>query len=288
MAEIPYPSTVQPVPSQEQPREDPMAIRGRLESASRAGTQSAYLGDRTMLCRVLNKYMFVLDSTDRALGPHLLLNGYWESWITLAFHRLVQPGMVCIDVGANVGYHTITLADLVGPGGAVLGFEPNPRCAELLKETVLLNGFQNHTVISNHAVSDTVGATVHLSVEQGRPMNGTIVGRHSNEEVVEVQTVTIDSVSSGLPRVDLIKIDVEGAEEGVWDGMQETLRRNPAMKVILEFNGGRGDPVRFLGKIQNHYPTLRHIDFDGSIVELTREEALHGRGCEDWMMLLAK
>src|SRR5688572_23436882 len=97
------------------------------EMVSCQASQTAYMGDNTAIVRVLGKYIMWVDTTDIGITPHLSLNGYWESWITLAMARVLQPGWTCIDVGANHGYYTLIMADAVGPSGKVISIEPNPR-----------------------------------------------------------------------------------------------------------------------------------------------------------------
>ncbi len=80
----------------------------------RALCESAYLGDETALCRVLGRYKMFVDTSDNSLSPHLMLDGYWEMWLTEALARAIRPGMTVVDVGANLGYFT---PDNGGSGG---------------------------------------------------------------------------------------------------------------------------------------------------------------------------
>jgi FkbM family methyltransferase len=265
-----------------------IAARRELEQHARQGHQAVYIGDHTVLCRVLGKYMCYVDTLDRGLAPHLILNGFWEPWITLAIERLLEPGMVCIDVGANLGYYTALMADAVGPGGAVIAFEPNPRLSDLARASMFLNGFASRTCISEYAAADRDGRTVHLSFSPEMPMNGTICSEGTPADAVPVQTVTLDTACAGLGRLDLIKIDAEGAEQAVWDGMQGLLDRHPGAAVVLEWNAKRGEAERLLDKIASRFPTLRHIDFDGEVVEIGREQLLTERGHEDFMLMLRR
>ena len=106
-----------------------MSSRSEIETEARAGIYSAYCGDHTALCRVLGKYLMYVDTRDTSFAPHMLMSGWWESWITKAISEHVQPGMVCADVGACIGYYTLVMADRVGPEGHVYCFEPNARQA---------------------------------------------------------------------------------------------------------------------------------------------------------------
>ena len=194
--------------------------------------------------------------------------------------------MVCVDVGSNLGYFTMLMADGVGPAGAVVAFEPNPRLADLCKSSLYLNGFHEHCHVSSFATSDRDGDDVHLTFASHLPMNGTIVVDAPPPDAVPVKTVTLDTACSKLERLDLIKIDAEGAEEQIWDGMQKLLDRHPGVTIVLEWNAQRGEAERLLDKILQRFPSVRHIDFAGQIVPVEKQQLMTERGYEDWMLVL--
>jgi hypothetical protein len=80
-----------------------------------AGRDMIYLGDYTALTRTIYGHKMYVDTRDVSLAPHLLLDGYWEQWITNIFRELVKPGMTVVDVGANFGYYSVLAASLVRP-----------------------------------------------------------------------------------------------------------------------------------------------------------------------------
>ena len=104
---------------------------------------------------------------------------------------------------------------------------------------------------------------------------------------IPLPTLTLDTLCESLDRVDLIKIDAEGAEEVIWRGMGETVERNPDVTVLLEFNAARyADPEAFLREIQGHGFPLCHVDYDTHVKPLTPERILTERPGEDWMLWL--
>jgi FkbM family methyltransferase len=239
------------------------------------------------LCRVLGKYLLFADSADEGITPHLCLDGYWESWITQAIVRTVRPGWTCVDVGANHGYYTLLLADAVGPAGSILACEPNPPVADLLERTVRVNGFSQRVRVVREAIADLTGARAALAVPAGLTMNAAVVA--DPDQGIAVGTVTIDELCWPLDRVDMVKIDVEGAEERVWRGMQETVARSPAIIILLEYNAGRySDPRAFLTVLQTAGFPLRHVDYDGRIAPVTPAQVLSQRPNEDWMLWLQR
>jgi hypothetical protein len=91
----------------------------------------------------------------------------------------------------------------------------------------------------------------------------------------EVETMTIDTLTADWPSVDFIKIDAEGAEEKIWEGMTETISRNQNIRILLEFNCQRyANPTRFLEDIEASGFKLRYVDYDASIQDLTIERCL--------------
>lgn len=94
--------------------------------------------------------------------------------MTQAMARVLRPGMRCLDLGANVGYFTLLMADAVGPSGRVAAVEANPRLADLLGRTVDVNGFGDRVTVTQRAASDRSGDRLHLHVPPGRLRGGSL------------------------------------------------------------------------------------------------------------------
>lgn len=263
--------------------------REKMQTVCRSNCQNIYLGNKTVLCRVLTKFLLYADTEDVGIVPHLCLDGYWEPWITLALARLVRPGWHCIDVGANHGYYTILMADAVGSSGNVLAIEPNPKLTNMMERTININGFRNYVKILQKAVSNTDASKVELVIPRGFGMNATIWrGATADDDIVTVETLTLDDLTKDFT-VDLIKIDAEGAEENIWKGMREMLKRNKSVIVIMEFNCLRyASPSAFLEDIQKEGFTLRHIDYDSKIKDISVGKCTSERIGEDWMLFLQR
>jgi FkbM family methyltransferase len=265
--------------------------RHAVEAAIRARCQTVTLDATTVLCRVLGRYKVFVDSRDMGLAPHLMLDGYWESWCTEFMLRTIRPGGVAWDVGANLGYYAVLMADLVGPQGRVLALEPNPRLAYLTARTLALNGHAGVAETQRLAAADTSGATLRFSASFSDPKNGRLVQGARAPEAPElegdtmdvaVRTVRLDDLAAGP--VDFIKIDVEGAEEQVWAGMQGVLDRSPDITVLMEFNALRGRaPERTLREIAARY-RLRELHLDGVVRDVAIPDILPRR--EDTLLVL--
>jgi FkbM family methyltransferase len=260
-----------------------------LETVSREHSRALYLGEQTVLCRVLGKYLVYADAQETGITPHLAMDGYWESWITLVLARTVRPGWHCLDVGANHGYYTLVMADAAGPEGRVVPVEPTPRLVELLRQTLDVNGFQDVEVVAK-AATDSDGETLQLVIPARRSMNASLRAEVGDtDEAVSVESVTVDSITRDWPRVDLIKIDVEGAEESVWQGMQRTITDHRGIVVLLELNVARyDDPRGFLSVVEEAGFRLRYIDVDAEVKDVSVDELTGRQVGQDWMLYLAR
>jgi|688.fasta_scaffold90732_3 FkbM family methyltransferase len=267
--------------------------RQKLENISFDKCHTTYVGNKTLICRVLSKYIFFCDAEDTNIVPHLALQGYWETWITLAIAKAVQLGWRCIDIGANHGYYSVIMGDAVGSFGKVVAVEPNPKLAKLLKQTIESNGFQENTTILQKAALDVDAQKIKLVLPDGRGLNASVNLHQTlleeDHNSFEVETMTIDTLTADWPSVDFIKIDAEGAEEKIWEGMTETISRNQNIRILLEFNCQRyANPTRFLEDIEASGFKLRYVDYDASIQDLTIERCLKKMSDGDIMLWLCK
>ena len=262
--------------------------RTRLEKTIRQRCQFCYLGTDVVVGRVLGKYKMFLGAEDISLTPHLLLDGFWELWITQALARFIRPGMVAVDVGANVGYYTLLLADLVGERGKVWACEPNPTIFPLLAANVEVNGFAARTHTVNKAIADTEGQEVRLYIPKHHYGGSSIIAPPEPDTApTTVQTATLDSLLYTDVPVDFIKIDVEGAERLVWEGMLQTIRSSEKIAIALEFDARRyADADKFLHAIVKENFQLRHIDYDSKIKNISAEQVLEGQAW--WMLFLQR
>ncbi len=192
-----------------------------------------------------------------ALNPHdpvvsgALAVGAYERSEAEFFAGLLRPGMTVVDIGANVGCYTALAAHSVGPSGAVIAFEPDPENFSFLTATVTLNNFKNVTLAAC-AASDRVGeGTLFLSEDNKGDHQIYDSGEQRRARTIQLTTLDAFLRERGIARVDVIKIDVEGAEASVLRGMAQTMRANPALRMIVEFwpyglRNAHEDPVAVL------------------------------------------
>jgi FkbM family methyltransferase len=257
-----------------------------LETAIRRRVQTAYLGNGLVLSRILGRHKIFLRSADRGFACHVMLDGFWEMWLTQFLARHVKPGMTVVDVGANFGYFTLLLGDAVGETGHVIAVEPNPDAATLLQESVLLNGHATRTRIVAQALGASAGRGW-LYAPHGEPKNAALVDKENlpGGRTVEVATVTLDDVAMGCPKVDLVKIDAEGGELGIVAGMRQLIARDHPT-IVLEFNAARyPEPREFLDELLASYTGAQELALDGTIIPLDEESVLDQTSLQDRILL---
>lgn len=267
-----------------------LSQRIQFENQIRARAQLIYAPGDQFLCRILGRYKFYVDGSDVGFGAHIALDGYWEFWITQFIIRHLAEGTTVMDIGANHGYYSLVMADLVGPAGKVICVEPYQPTRQLLERNIAINGFGKRATIDGRAVADSTGRHVRMVCPPNEPKNahiewGSGASGYRAGTTVEVETVALDDMK--LNDVDFMKVDIEGAEERMWRGMQRFLDRNRAVRLLLEFNYGRcEDPRRTLGEIEARYK-LRHVDVHSQVAPITANEIMSAPPV-DWMLYLSE
>lgn len=173
------------------------------------------------------------DTMDRFLAAL----GWKFGWVggpEAAFiRRVVQRGMVVADVGANIGLHTLALARRVGSTGRVHAIEPEPNNFRALRHAVEVSGYDHVELHCAAAAAESGQMSLYVSHANRGDHRGIPVGLFARDAIT-VEKITLDSVFADETSVDFVKIDVQGAEGFVLQGMQEVLRRNPQIIVVCE------------------------------------------------------
>jgi FkbM family methyltransferase len=177
----------------------------------------------------LDGFRLYVRLDDWAIGARIAVKRAHEAHVTRVMTGWLKPGQTVIDVGANIGYYTLLAASRVGPSGRVLAFEPSAANCALLKASLRANGFTNVSVY-NQAAADANGR---LAFDMDDSNGG--VSRALSPGRTLVEAVALDQCLAAEPRVDLIKLDVEGAEGLVLRGMRQLVRRHRPV-LFTEFS----------------------------------------------------
>ena len=259
--------------------------REEAELAIRARVQTVYLGEKRVLSRILGHPKIYMSTDDVGFAAHVMLDGYWEIWLTLFFSRLVKPGMTVVDVGANCGYYTLLFGQAVGSSGRVVAIEPVPSTAQLLALSIELNGYKPYTILHELALGKSASGEAHIFIPPHEPKNALVVPRAS-ANTIKVKTTNLDTLLKDLDRVDFVKIDAEGAEYDIICGMESVIAQHQP-SVVLEFNAHRySDAKSFVSKLRTLFKRVRVLKFDGRLVSAADEELLDKRNREDFILFL--
>lgn len=226
----------------------------------------------TVPCRHGN---FELLSGDSIVSESLLWYGEWAENELDLLRRFVAPGSVVADVGSFIGTHAVALAHAVGGMGQVHAFEPRRETFEILKRNID-NNVAGRVTAHNVGVSDHP-ATIHLMTQDPQTRNLGGLSLIDQGEGYEVEVITLDMLA--LPRLDLMKVDVEGMEASVIAGARETLARCRPV-VFAECNTVTGaaatlEAIRGLDYVAygTIYPAFNENNFKRATVNFYGESA---------------
>jgi FkbM family methyltransferase len=289
--------------------------RAHVEAEIRGLCQTAYLGDNTALTRILGRYKMYVDTRDVGIASHLMLEGYWEMWVTAAMMQCVRRGSVVADVGANLGYFTLLLADLTGAEGRVLSFEPNNNLASRVRKSIAVNGFSSFTDFHEVALGAAEGE-VEMDIDESMPGGGRAIQAEATPkkrtrtatmaatdyygngaktapklakpDAIHVPVKRFDEIPHAMD-VEFMKIDVEGFEPYVWSGMTKLLKNNGPLTIFMEFTIERfPDAKAFLDEILSYGFSLEIVDMWNGIQPLTAEQLFGGPHNVDHMLVFRR
>lgn len=171
----------------------------------------------------------IAGSRAHGLWLDAVANGSWERDVFAFLGQAVRPGDICLDVGGWIGPHALFLARRVGGAGKVFSFEPDPVAREFLSINAKHNGLDNVVVLPSAVGSAVSQASLRSGEHWGDSCTQLAVEETGEGLIVETTTLDDFARDAGI-KPDVIKIDVEGAEDDVIRGGLETLR---AAKVIF-------------------------------------------------------
>ncbi|MCU1337789.1 MAG: methyltransferase, FkbM family [Bryobacterales bacterium] len=178
--------------------------------------------------------ILALNPRDPVVSGALLFRVYENAELRV-YEHLLEPGMIVVDVGANVGLYSAIAAQRVGASGRVIALEPDPESFQFLLRTIQHNGFHN---IEPHQMAASAHAgTTPLFRNPDNRGDSRLYRDPMLKDSVDVTTVALDDllVQKGIQQVDFMKIDVQGAEGLVLAGARETLRRSTSLTLMMEF-----------------------------------------------------
>ncbi|HXJ92349.1 MAG TPA: FkbM family methyltransferase [Terriglobia bacterium] len=246
---------------------------------SAAKPTAVYVGHDMALTKVLDRFLMYVDTRDLSVGPSFLMGASWEPAITSLFDTFLKPGMTAVDVGANFGYFTLLAGTTVGPQGLVYSFEADPRNFEILRQNVSVNWLNDRVRTHHCAVLDSRRQIEFYKDEKFLGCSSLFVTQpdHPNFERVSIEARPLDEMVPGP--VDFVKIDAEGSEPFILEGMRGVIGRSPQIKIVMEFNvaslkTAKVDPLNFIGRLEELGLAPSTLSGGGALRPVNRQELL--------------
>lgn len=244
----------------------PITLRhmANMNNVANMKSTCCYLGDNIAITRVRNFRMLV-NTKDIAVIPDLVLDGFWEMHITPLFERIVKNGFTVVDIGANVGYYTLFAAQKVGRKGKVYAFEPEPRTFDILCKNIEINNFRSIVTACQKVLLDRQGQVELTAYEEYPARSSVFIKTLGKKKSISVQSTTLDAFLGDNLKIDLIKMDAEGSEPFIFEGMKNVIKNSPTLQIIMEFapthvEAAGKDPADFLQSLKNMGFTIKLID----------------------------
>jgi len=231
----------------------------------------------------LADFQLEIDPRDRTIAKKIALYGDYEGFMRDVLLSFAAVNTTVVDIGANIGLHTIPLSKKVGSHGKIIAFEPDPDNYHLLLKNISLNDLKNVTT-HNIGLSNKAGDALLFQSTVNRGglsiCENNIDKQENQPEPVKIELSTADTfLTECVHEISLIKIDVEGAEPLVIEGMLETLKKNTKAVIVFEFSPAYiknfgVQPSEFLSSlIQNRYE-LSIVDENSESIMLSNVDEI--------------
>lgn len=226
--------------------------------------------------RVLNEFEMYVHQNDKSVSPHLVRDGYWESWITAWLKNHIDKNTFFLDIGANTGYYAF-IAD--SRGAVTLAFEPNRVYADMIRATLMRR--VSNVVLTETALSDYWGeAVLNIPTElHGSASLSEIPGYETTKQEVHVRPLDEILTESAYDKT-IMKIDAEGEEEKILRGARNFIEKTENLVILMEYTPGAYSQY-FLADLFHDYEVawINHAGYEGPV---TPEGLLRQT---DWLML---
>ncbi|HVS71490.1 MAG TPA: FkbM family methyltransferase [Phycisphaerae bacterium] len=197
-----------------------------------------FTGHRKPFLAPVGSHQFLIDLDER-VSRTLYLYGTFEETITDLLPKLIEPGDLVVDAGANFGYFTILAAAATGPTGKVFAVEPDPRNIERLLTVLRANHAMNVTHVREGFFDRAGTVTFHLSTNAEDNLGSSSIIQHGEgRATMEIPVTTLDQFAAeqGIEKIDLLKMDIEGAEPEALAGARDLIAGRRIRKLLLEMH----------------------------------------------------
>lgn len=222
----------------------------------------------------IGKASLFLNPNDPVVSGAIFFNVYEKSEIKF-IKSISFKGMKVIDIGANIGYYTTLLSQEAGDKGLILAIEPDLESFKYLSRSI--NSLENKNVLSFPIAASNLRQKLPLYISKDNRGDNRLYQNNQKRDHFLVDCLTIDELSfqTKIESFDLIKIDVQGYEPKVFQGMQKTIRSSKNLTILTEFwpkgiiQAGES-PVNFLRTLRKMKLKLFELKKNGSLVPLNQ------------------
>lgn len=193
------------------------------------------LGGIKKTISTLNNDFKINVNTHNFIEASIYYLGDYEPWVKKHFKLLIHQGDVVLDVGANIGFHSLYFSTLTGPKGKVIAIEPINQNFLALQNNIALNGFDNIISVQKALANETRDIQIHIDPEAKNP--GAFSLLEQGIKNISISCVKGDDLVEelGLKKINFIKIDVEGYELEALKGLSLTIQRSRPV-IIFEYD----------------------------------------------------
>jgi FkbM family methyltransferase len=180
-----------------------------------------------------HRFSIYVDPANGPIDATIYAKRRWGAGVGATLARILPAGGTFVDVGANIGYFSLLAARILGGEGKVIAFEPIPRLIEQASRSA--GASEVRTIRFVGAACGAQGGMATIAIDRHDIGTSSLAVTRPSTEAIEVEVVTLDDALRDEPRVDAIKIDVEGWELDVLRGATAVLRRH-APVLIVEYS----------------------------------------------------
>jgi len=245
-----------------------------------------------IVTRSVRDHKMFIDLYDRGISRHLFIRGVHEPHATAAYRDalaavrdITTSEITVLDIGANIGYYVLEEVDVLGGRASVIAFEPDPKNRHLLERNIKHNHYTDQVQVSPLAVDDQSGERIFC---RSTHSNWNRLARDEAtgnvDELVErfsVETTRVDTYldENGISPKDVnaVRMDLEGHELNVLDGMRSVLNSDGPLVLFIEFHPDFGDRDNYesaLTTLEHREFTIRHVDQHWSVLDIESFEEL--------------
>jgi FkbM family methyltransferase len=237
------------------------------------------MASKTVIATEVDGFIVGVPAEEWRMAAYHVFRGLPEPGTMKRFQQLLRPGMVVVDVGANVGLYTLEAARALTGKGRVYTFEPTPRTFRMLQDNIQVNGFLETDIVELHqmAVTDRLGRA-ELALFADNCGHNTLFFDGEMPHI-SVSTISLDeALKAGFP-VDVVKIDAEGAEPLIIRGMRDIIRRSPKIHILVEFapvhlRRAGFTPSEFISEIESLELEIHRIHDETGLLMATSADEL--------------